>query len=157
MKLVVSEGTKGLLPALDTHLPEAQLRRCTVHKIRGFECYLRYRHLPEIDQDTRQNLSKEEARHQRRKEIKTDAYDISKAPTKDQAQQRLDAFNEKWQPIEPEAVRNFNWGIKRCFTFYGSDANLHRLIHSTNLIEHFSANFGRKSMRLGPFRMKEAV
>ena len=98
VKLVVSDGTKGLLPALDTHLPEAQLRRCTVHKIRGFERYLRYRHLPEIDQYTRQNLSKEEARHQRRKEFKTDAYDIFKAPTKDQAQQRLDALMKNGNP-----------------------------------------------------------
>ena len=94
VKLVVPDGTKGLLTALDTHLPGAQLRRCSTHIIRGFERYLRYRHLPEIDQDTRQNLSKEEARHQRRKEIKTDAYDIFKAPTKGQAQQRLDTCNE---------------------------------------------------------------
>ena len=48
-------------------------------------------------------------------------------------------------------MRNFNWGIKRCFTFYGSDANLHRLIHLTNLIEHIFSEFRAKIDEVGAF------
>ena len=151
VEMVVSDGTKGLLPAMETYLPRAELQRCTVHKIRGFKRYLKYRHLSEIDEETGKKLSEEEARSQRRKQITTDAHDIFKVPTQDEALLRLDAFNEKWQPIEPEAVSNFNWGIKRCFIFYKFDTCLHRLVHSTNLIEHFFGEFRDKADEIGAF------
>ena len=65
------------------YLPQAELQRCTVHKIRGFKRYLPYRQLPEIDEETGQNLSEEEARSQRRRQITKEALEIFKHPTGD--------------------------------------------------------------------------
>ena len=151
VQMVVSDGTKGLLQALKTFLPKTDLQRCTVHKVRGFVRYLSYQDLPDTDPQTGQPLTEELARQQRRRSMKTEALDIFKAPTKPEAEQRLADFVAKWQPLEPKAVRNFTWGIKRCFTFYQLDSALHSLVRSTNLIERFFREFRTKSDEIGAF------
>lgn len=151
VELVVSDGTKGLLAAMGQHLPQAKLQRCTVHKVRGFERYLTYDQLPEVDPDTGAPLTATEAKAQRKAEMSMDAHDIFKAPTLAQAQQRLETFVDKWQPLEPRAVKNFSWGLKRCFVFYDFDRALHPLIHSTNLLERFFREFRAKSDEIGSF------
>ncbi len=151
VQVVVSDGTKGLLQALKTFLPQADLQRCTVHKVRGFVRHLSYQDLLDTDPQTGQPLTEKQARQQRRRAMKTDALDIFKAPTKPEAEQRLADFMTKWQPLEPNAVRNFTWGIKRCFTFYQLDTALHPLVRSTNLIERFFREFRTKSDEIGAF------
>ena len=151
VKLVVSDGTKGLLKAMSNYLPNTKLQRCTVHKVRGFERYLSYQDLPEFDPDTQQPLSPNEAKAQRKAQICQDAHNIFKEPTLAQAQERLAQFIHKWQPFEPQAVRNFNWGLKRCFVFYEFDPALYTRIHSTNLLERFFREFRAKADEIGSF------
>ena len=151
VQLVVSDGTTGLLAALSKHLPQTKLPRCTVHKVRGFERYLTYNHLPELDPDTGHPFTETEAKAQRKAEITRDAHDIFKAPTHTEAKLRLQNFIQKWQPLEPRAVKNFSWGLKRCFEFYEFDPSLHTLIHSTNLLERFFREFRAKSDEIGAF------
>ena len=107
VRIVVSDGSKRLLQALKTFLPQADLQRCTVHKVRGLVRYLSYQDLPDTDLQTGHPLTKEQARQQRRQAMKTEALDIFNAPTKPEAEQRLAHFAAKWQPLEPKAVRNF--------------------------------------------------
>lgn len=151
VQLVVSDGTKGLLEAMATYLPQAPLQRCTVHKVRGFERYLKYLDLPERDPATQQPLTREAARQQRRQAMKTQALDIFDAPTRPEAEQRLATFVAQWAPVEPDAVRNFQWGLKRCFTFYQMDQLLHPLIRSTNALERFFREFRNKTDEIGAF------
>ena len=80
-----------------------------------------------------------------------DAHHIFKAPNRAEAEQRLEKFNQKWQALEPQAVKNFNWGLKRCFEFYNFDPALFTLIHSTNLLERFFREFRAKSDEIGSF------
>ncbi len=61
------------------------------------------------------------------------------------------AFKSKWELIEAEAVHAFSWGLKRCFVFYAFPAALHRLIHSTNLLERFFREFRAKADEIGSF------
>lgn len=151
VQVVVSDGTKGLLEALETYLPQAELQRCTVHKVRGFERYLSYKDLSSTHPETGQPLTSEEARQQRRYTMKTEAIEIFEAPSKVQAEQRLADFVAKWEPMEPAAVHNFNWGIKRCFTFYQLNPVLHSLVRSTNLLERFFREFRNKADEIGAF------
>jgi transposase-like protein len=151
VRLVVSDGTKGLLEVLPAYLPGAQLQRCVVHKVRGFERYLSYTDVLSVDPETGQSLSKEEARQQRRQAMKTEALDIFDAPTKAEAEQRLSQFVTKWEAVERQAVHNFTWGIKRCFTFYQFEPSLHPLIRSTNLLERFFREFRAKADEIGAF------
>jgi transposase-like protein len=149
--LVVSDGTKGLLGAMSASLPQAKLQRCTVHKVRGFERYLCYHQLPDLEPDPQQPLTEAEAKAQRKTEISQDAHDIFKAPTRTEAQERLTRFIDKWQSLEPRAVKNFTWGLKRCFVCYDFDPALYPLIHSTNLLERFFREFRAKSDEIGAF------
>jgi len=149
--MVVSDGTKGLLEALDIHLPQAKLQRCTVHKVRGFERYLKYQELPNTVPETGQAVTAEEARQQRRHTMKTEALEIFEAPSQADAERRLADFVAKWQPIEPDAIHNFTWGIKRCFTFYLLHPALHPLVRSTNALERFFREFRNKADEIGAF------
>jgi transposase-like protein len=151
VRVVVSDGAKGLLEALATHLPQAELQRCTVHKVRGFERYLKYQELPSTDPETDQALTAEKARQQRRHTIKTEALEIFEASTQADAEQRLAVFVAKWQPVEPDAIHNFTWGIKRCFTFYQLHPALHPLVRSTNALERFFREFRNKADEIGAF------
>ena len=151
VELVVSDGTKGLLPAMAKLLPRAKLQRCTVHKVRGFAPYLSYTALPDRNPHTDQAWTESEAKAQRKAEISLDAHDIFKAPNRAVADQRLDQFVDKWQALEPQAVKNFTWGLNRCFEFYEFAPALHSLIHSTNLLERFFREFRAKSDEIGSF------
>jgi putative transposase len=151
VQMVVSDGTNGLLEVLPTSLPHAALQRCTVHKVRGFEAYLRYQDLPTSDPVADQALLPEQARQQRRQQMKHEALDIFAAPTRAEAEARLAAFDTTWGVLEPRAVHNFKWGIKRCLTFYAFDPLLHPLIRSTNLLERFFREFRAKADEIGAF------
>jgi putative transposase len=151
VQLVVSDGTPGLLEVLPTALPNAALQRCTVHKVRGFEAYLRYADLPTTDAVAGQPLPPEQARQQRRQQMKSEALDIFAAPTRPEAEVRLAAFETQWGAVEPQAVHNFKWGLKRCLTFYAFAPGLHPLIRSTNLLERFFREFRAKAEEIGVF------
>lgn len=148
VELVVSDGTTGLPAAMNKCLPKAQQQRCITHKVRGMERYLTYQHLPEADETADPAPC---PRQQRRVEIKADAYHIYKAETYDQAQQRLDEFTTKWQPLEPKAVHAFRWGIARTFVFYQFDPDLHSRIRTTNLLERAFREFRTKADEIGAF------
>ncbi len=151
VRMVVSDGSNGLLDSLKTALPHAELQRCTVHKVRGFERYLTYADLPTQDAQTGQDLTPEVARQQRRHAMKTEALEIFEADTRAEAETRLTAFVAKWETLEAKAVHNFRWGIQRCFTFYQFEKNLHPLIRSSNLLERFFREFRNKSDEIGVF------
>jgi len=151
VRMVVSDGSNGLVDSLKTALPHAELQRCTVHKVRGFERYLTYANLPTQEAQTGQELTPEVARQQRRHAMKTEALDIFEADTRAEAETRLTAFAAKWEALEAKAVHNFRWGIQRCFTFYQFEKNLHPLIRSSNLLERFFREFRNKSDEIGVF------
>jgi len=63
----------------------------------------------------------------------------------------LASFEARWTPVEPKAVHNFTWGLKRCFTFYQFPAEMHGWIRSTNLLERFFREFCTKADEIGAF------
>jgi len=150
VQLVVSDGTKGLLAAMERLLPNARQQRCITHKVRGMERYLTYQDLPALTEDGRP-LAKSEARALRWRQIKQDAYAIYEAASSLEAQSRLTEFAHKWEPIESKAVHAFQWGIQRTFTFYAFDKELHPLIRTTNLLERFFREFRTKADEIGAF------
>lgn len=150
VKLVVSDGTLGMPKAVKQHLPQAQQQRCITHKVRGLERYLTYAELPPIT-DGGQAYRPEEAKRQRRHQIKSQAYEIYKAESYDIAQQRLAAFIDTWKRLEPKAVKAFERDIELTLTFYQFDPDLHRHIRTTNHIERLFREFRTKSDEIGAF------
>lgn len=150
LELVVSDGGLGLPPAMKKCFPLAQQQLCITHKIRGIERHLNYGHLPSVT-PTGDPLKQKEARKERSFELTSDAYKIYQAPQVSDAQLLLKAFKEKWQPLEPDAVRTFLKDIELTFTFYQFDDSLHRHLRTTNHLERLFREFRTKSDEIGAF------
>jgi transposase-like protein len=150
VQLVVSDGTLGLPKALQKNLPNAQQQRCITHKVRGLERYLSYAQLPSASPNA-QTLKTDVAKRQRRFEITSEAYQIYEADSKEQAQQRLQQFILKWEPLEPKAVQVFQRDLALTFTFYEFDHSLHPHIRTTNHLERLFREFRSKSDEIGAF------
>jgi transposase-like protein len=150
LELVGSDGSLGLPSAMKKCFPLAQQQLCITHKIRGIERHLNYYHLPSVTA-AGCSLKPKEARKQRSFELTSDAYNIYQAPQVSDAQSLLKAFEEKWQPIEPDAVRTFLKDIELTFTFYQFDDSLHRHLRTTNHLERLFREFRTKSDEIGAF------
>jgi transposase-like protein len=150
LKLVSSDGTLGLPAAMAKCFPLAQQQRCITHKVRGIERHLSYSHLPQFTLSG-EPLKSSEARQQRRFEITSDAYEIYQTNGEAEAQLRLQTFVDKWQLLEPDAVRTFLKDIELTFTFYQFDSDLHSHVRTTNHLERLFREFRTKSDEIGAF------
>lgn len=150
IELVVSDGSKGLLDAMKCRLPSARQQRCITHKVRGMKDHLAFDDL-HVQDEAGTPLATRQAKDLRTYQIQRDAYEIYDALSFAEAQTRLDAFIQKWQPLEPAAVRNFTWGGKRTFEFYNFPPELHSHIRTTNSLERFFREFRAKSDEIGAF------
>jgi putative transposase len=135
---------------MKNRLPLARQQRCITHKVRGMKEYLVYSQLPDKD-ESGHSLTRSEARKQRWQLIKNEAYDIYKATTYEEAQQRLEQFVANWEENEPKAVHAFKWGSSRTFSFYDFDKELHGHIRTTNHLERFFREFRNKADEIGAF------
>jgi len=150
VEVVVSDGAKGLLAAMEKTLPQTHQQRCITHKVRGMDPYLKYQQLPTTDEQG-QPLERQTAKEQRKSALFKEAYEIYDAPSYEEAQQRNQAFVDKWQELEPEAIHAFQWGLKRTFTFYQLEASWHRFVRTTNALERFFREFRAKADEIGAF------
>ena len=150
LKLVSSDGSLGIPSAMATCFPDAKQQRCITHKVRGIERHLTYQSLLELDAEQKP-MKPAEARKQRRFEIVSDAYDIFEAPELSAAVTLLDAFEEKWKSLEPDAVRTFLQDSELTLTYYQFEPDLHRHIRTTNHLERLFREFRTKSDEIGAF------
>jgi putative transposase len=88
---------------------------------------------------------------QRRFEIVSDAYQIFDGSDLSDAMTRLATFEEKWQLLEPDAVRTFLKDSELTVTFYQFNPELHHHIRTTNHLERLFREFRTKSDEIGAF------
>ncbi len=150
LQLVSSDGSLGLPAAIASCFPNAQQQRCITHKVRGIERHLKYLELPRFD-DAQNPLKLSEAKKQRRFEIVSDAYQIFDGSDLSDAMTRLATFEEKWQLLEPDAVRTFLKDSELTVTFYQFNPELHHHIRTTNHLERLFREFRTKSDEIGAF------
>jgi putative transposase len=150
LELVCSDGSLGLPSAIAVSFPNAQQQRCITHKVRGIERHLNYEHLPQVDAQ-QQPLKLADAKQQRRFEITSDAYEVFEATDVLQAQESLQNFAQKWQLLEPDAVRTFLKDSELTLTFYQFPPDLHSHIRTTNHLERLFREFRAKSDEIGAF------
>lgn len=150
LKLVSSDGGLGIPGAITTYFPNAKQQRCMTHKVRGIERHMNYLELSKLD-DEQTPLKASEARKERRSNIISDAYDIFDAPDVSGAMTLVSLFKQKWQSLEPDAVRTFLKDIELTFTYYEFDPELHHHIRTTNHLERLFREFRTKSDEIGAF------
>jgi|APDOM4702015191_1054821.scaffolds.fasta_scaffold60957_1 transposase-like protein len=155
IELVVSDGTNGLHPVLVNVVPNAQHQRCITHKVRAMQRHLSYDNLPTHNEQG-QAISLPQAKQIRREQIQEDAYAIYKEADWLDAIDHLVEFVDKWQVIEPKAVKTFLSEIALTFMFYDFDESLHPLLRTTNALERLFREFRAKTDEIGAFPNEES-
>ena len=132
LKLIASDGAKGIRAAIRMVYPYAQWQLCYVHKLRNLAKHIRYKQ-----------------RH--RRSMMRQAVAIYGSHSKNQAVKRFKEFCARWQNHEPYAVKCFNDGFFETLHYFefGDDKNL---ISSTNHLERDLEEIRRRIKIQGYFK-----
>lgn len=115
LKVIASDGAKGIRAAIKTVYPYARWQLCHTHKLRNLSSNIRYK-----------------KKHQRK--MMADARAIYKSESKRQAIKRFNRLCYRWQDLEPDAVRCFQKDFYDTIVYYDffNDKNF---ISTTNHLE----------------------
>lgn len=131
LKLIVSDGCKGLANAVDIAFPKIRHQLCWAHKMRNI-------------------LNKVKTADQ--KEVKADLHGIflESTQTKSQVQSILWAFRKKWRNRCPAAVKCLERDLERLLHYLDCPVEHHKAVRTSNHIERQFKEFRR---RLRPMEM----
>ena len=132
LKLIASDGAKGIHAAINMVYPYARWQLCYVHKLRNLVKHIRYKQ-----------------RHRRKmmRQVKT-IYDSN---TKRKAVERFEKFCLDWQKYEPYAIKCFKDGFFETLHYFefAEDKNF---ISSTNHLERDLEEVRRRIKIQGYFK-----
>ena len=114
LRLVVTDGGKGLLAALELVYPHVAWQRCWVHKLRNVTCYVPRRYQLECLAGARK---------------------IYLAANRREAVQRFKEWKRRWQTKVPKAVHCLEKDLDGLLTFFDEDKKLWVKLRTTNAIE----------------------
>jgi len=137
LKLIASDGAKGIRAAINMVYPYAKWQLCYVHKLRSLIKHIRYKQ-----------------RH--RRSMMRQAGIIYDSRTKRQALKRFDKFCRGWQDIEPYAVKCFKDGFLETLHYFefAEDKNM---ISSTNHLERDLEEVRRRIKIQGYFKSSRSA
>jgi len=137
LKIIASDGARGIRAAISMVYPYAKWQWCSTHKLR--------------------NVSKR-VRHKvkNRKELMKDASQIYKATSRRDALTRFSMFSKRWKDEEPTAVRNLRQDFADTLTFYDYMDDK-RLISTTNHLERYLEEIRRRIKVQGYFKNPRSV
>jgi putative transposase len=122
-KLLISDGSPGLMSALELTWPGVPRQRCAVHKLRNL-----LSHAPE-------------AIHE---EIRTDFHAIVYAESVAEARSAYDGFLRKWRRLAAGVARSLEEGGEELLTFLRFPKSQWKAIRTTNVIERINQEFRRR-------------
>ena len=137
LKLIASDGAKGIRAAINMVYPYAKWQLCSTHKLRN------------LSKNIRQKLK-------HRRKMMPSASRIYKAKTKTQAIKRFNSFCQRWQDIEPQALRCFRRDFYDTLNFYdfSDDKNF---ISTTNHLERDLEEVRRRIKIQGYFKSEKSL
>lgn len=131
LKLIVTDGGKGLKAALPLVYGQIPVQRCWAHKTRNV-----LNHVKKADQ----------------KVVKKALHKISHAPNLPKAQQAAQRFVQRWQPIYPKATACLLKDLPELLTFLTIPLNLDpTVLRTTNAIERRFREVKRRTRPMGTF------
>jgi transposase-like protein len=137
LEVIISDQAKGLVKAIQGLYPRISHQICTFHKAR----------------DLREHLG--DRRHCRR--IISDALQVFEGKTETEVRKRLQAFCDKWSPIEPKAVRNFIRGFEDCLIYLLYPDPLRTMLKTNNLIERQLQELRRRIIPMRSFNNSRSI
>ncbi len=130
------DNLKGFSEAIQTIFPKTEIQTCIVHQIRNSLKYVSY------------------------KEAKTfmaDLKTVYQAPTKESAEQSLDALEEKWKHKYPLVIKSWRTNWEKLSTYFKYPENIRRLIYTTNTIEGYHRQIRKVTKNKGAFTSDMAL
>jgi putative transposase len=134
--IVVCDGLKGLPDAIEQTWPLAIIQTCVLHLIRNT-----FRYASRADWD----------------KMARDLRPIYTAPSEQAAKERLGEFNETWGAKYPAITRLWENTWTEFVPFLDYDAEIRRVIYSTNAIESLHARMRRATRARGHFPNEQAA
>lgn len=134
-RLLVVDGAVGLKNALAAW-PDAQVQRCTQHKLRNL-----LEHCPV----------------HARNELRRDYHTIIWAKDGLAARAAYDAFLAKWKTLCPPVARSLAEAGAELLTFYEFPRAMWRALRTTNALENLNREFRRRTKTQGSFGTEEAA
>lgn len=151
VQLVVSDGRPGLHTAIRSQFPdEVKHQRCIFHKLKNLADNLDYDQL-KLDPDLSHREAVKQAKKSRARAILQDAAAIYASTDLKVIAHRLSDFQQKWQVLEPKAVRRFSNKFDLTLNYLRVPFPHKRLIRTTNLLERFFREFGARADEIGCF------
>ena len=137
LKIVASDGAKGIKAALENSYPYAKWQLCSTHKLRNL--------CGHIEQKTKH-----------RKKIMKEASQIYKSKTRKEAVVRFGKFCRRWERVEHKAIRLFKKDFEKTLTFYdySDDRNF---TSTTNHLERDLEEIRRRIKTQGYFKNERSL
>lgn len=130
LRLIVTDGCKGLHAALDTIYPYVKRQRCWVHKLR--------------------NVANKLPRTHQRAAL-TEAKTIYQAPTRREAVRRFHQWARHWHATAPMAVACLREDLDELLTFLDFPEAQRVKLRTTNVIERCFREVRRRTRPIGCF------
>ncbi|MEX8498622.1 IS256 family transposase, partial [Leptothrix ochracea] len=130
------DGLKGFPEAIEAVYPKTAVQLCIVHMVRYSLNYVAW------------NI---------RKEVADDLRTIYTAATADEAEIRLDEFDEKWGKDYAAIVKSWRSNWTRIIPFFDYPPEIRRVIYTTNAIESVNMSLRKITKNRGSFPSDEAL
>lgn len=130
------DGLKGFPEAIEAVFPSAQVQLCIVHMIRHSMNYVA---------------------RKRWKEVAADLKTIYQAPTAQQAEMNLEAFERKWDPTYPSVSKAWRRNWDNIIPFFSYAPEIRAAIYTTNVIESLNMSVRKTTKNRGSFPNDEAM
>jgi len=130
------DGLKGFPEAIETIYPKTAVQLCIVHLVRYSLNYISWK---------------------LRKEVALDLRTIYAAATVEEAEQRLDEFEEKWGAAYPSIAQSWRRNWPRIIPFFDYPPEIRKVIYTTNAIESVNMSLRKIIKNRGSFPSDEAL
>jgi putative transposase len=130
------DGLKGFPEAIEAVFPQTRVQLCIVHLVRHSLNYVGYKE---------------------RKAIADDLKAIYGAPTEQQAEMNLVAFETKWDKTHPSVSKVWRRNWENIIPFFAYAPEIKKVIYTTNAIESLNMSVRKTTRNRGSFPNDEAM
>jgi putative transposase len=130
------DGLKGFPEAIEVVYPKTAVQLCIVHMVRNSLNYVGWK---------------------LRKEVASDLRSIYTAATENEAQTRLQEFEDKWGSDYPTIVKSWRPNWARITPFFEYPAEIRKVIYTTNAIESVNMSLRKITKNRGSFPSDDAL
>jgi len=138
LELIISDGSEAIIAACNTVYPYTPRQRCYTHKLRNLLQNIRHK-----------------IKH--RAGMACQASKIYKATSRHEAIRRFRIFVNRWQHIEPKAVKCFQDEFYHTLNFYDFPKEIRSVISTTNHLERFLEEIRRRIKIQGYFKNERSL